>query len=624
MTNHLTGQAYSKTVHRRALRLKLNDRTDASVEFKHRNISAVMPALSHPWLPGYRPASSYRALLFEVVADRMAVNVLLNDAILNAIERPAIAPLTPDFARLLVDPPRRTTDSPKTEERTSSRIAAECLASLAIQVWLQRNSFVSPGHARENRLTFPGCDRLRLPRVMERNRMKIRIRFFARRSPRRLWSFALARVLGLACATLIAVPVAAGPAWLQYVASGRLAARTVVERDCPKINVDGHESTMSSRGTPPPGQMPVCEADVSGARLVTIAGTPLNVGHGGTHERIVVIGDTGCRIKTEPASGGDTDDDDDDDEGSGKAKVQACNDETKWPFENVARSAAAAMPDLVIHVGDYVYREAPCPPEFARECGNSPSGDQWSTWNADFFTPARPLLASAPWIFVRGNHEICKRSGNGWFYYFGPGPYESEHPCIDAVAAYPLRIGNFQGLVVDSSNAPDSDPTPEQVDPFVHQFRAAVDDNHLSHAWLLTHRPIWAAKAGVKGDRAELRTLNLTLERAWAHQPIDGIDLVVSGHTHLFEIANLGPPLPLQIVVGNGGTKLAHQIKVPLAGQKIGTAIVAQGIEEDDFGFVLLEPKKSGDRWTLKLRDNRGNPALNCSVARSQVECRSP
>lgn len=47
MTSHLTGQAYNKAAHRRALRLKLNHRTDASVEFKHRNISAVMLALSH-------------------------------------------------------------------------------------------------------------------------------------------------------------------------------------------------------------------------------------------------------------------------------------------------------------------------------------------------------------------------------------------------------------------------------------------------------------------------------------------------------------------------------------------------------------------------------------------------
>ena len=44
-----------------------------------------------------------------------------------------------------------------------------------------------------------------------------------------------------------------------------------------------------------------------------------------------------------------------------------------WPFPKIAATAAAARPDLVIHVGDYHYREAPCPAERAG-CANSPSG----------------------------------------------------------------------------------------------------------------------------------------------------------------------------------------------------------------------------------------------------------
>ena len=54
-------------------------------------------------------------------------------------------------------------------------------------------------------------------------------------------------------------------------------------------------------------------------------------------QRIIVLGDTGCRIK-------------------GSA-VQACNDPTKWEFPGIAAAAAKLKPDLVIHVGDYLYRE---------------------------------------------------------------------------------------------------------------------------------------------------------------------------------------------------------------------------------------------------------------------------
>jgi len=423
------------------------------------------------------------------------------------------------------------------------------------------------------------------------------------------------RAFVLAALTLVPLFASAGPAWLQYLADGHLAARTVVDGNCPKVTIDGSDSLMAPRGTPPAGQKPVCETDVSGARSVAVAGVPLHVPSSATPGRIVVLGDTGCRIKVGPTTATDSDDDD---EPGGKPKIQNCNDKTKWPFQAVAQSAVAVNPDLLIHVGDYVYRETPCPREFAQDCANSPSGDQWSTWDADFFTPAKSLLAQAPWIFVRGNHEICTRTGKGWFYYFGPGPYVAGKPCSDVVAAYTLRIGAFESLVVDSSSAPDQSPPPQQIDVYAEQFRAA--SGHLNHAWLLTHRPIWAAKVGPKGDRTELRTLNATLEQAWARQPVAGIDLVVSGHTHLFELASLGPTLPLQIVVGNGGTKLSHALPGTLTGEKIGTATVARGVSNAEFGFVIIEPSKRAERWTLRLRDSHGHALLKCSMA-SEAHC---
>src|SRR5262249_9219466 len=47
--------------------------------------------------------------------------------------------------------------------------------------------------------------------------------------------------------------------------------------------------------------------------------------------------------------------------------------------------------DLVIHVGDYLYRQSACPPGDAG-CAGSPYGDDWPTWKADFFAPAAPAL----------------------------------------------------------------------------------------------------------------------------------------------------------------------------------------------------------------------------------------
>ena len=111
-------------------------------------------------------------------------------------------------------------------------------------------------------------------------------------------------------------------------------------------------------------------------------------------KRIVLIGDTGCRMK------------------ASENAFQACNDSVKWPFAQVAQSAAALQPDLVIHVGDIHYRESPCPAGNAG-CANSPWGYGFDAWQADLFEPAKPLLAAAPWVFVRGNHESCSRAGQG-------------------------------------------------------------------------------------------------------------------------------------------------------------------------------------------------------------------
>jgi len=115
--------------------------------------------------------------------------------------------------------------------------------------------------------------------------------------------------------------------------------------------------------------------------------------------RIVIIGDTGCRLE-------------------GRA-VQDCNDPEAWPFAEIAGRAAGRKPDLVIHVGDYYYRETACPVD-RKGCAGSSHGDNWETWQADFFEPAAPLLAAAPWVLVRGNHELCRRDGHGWFRLLDP------------------------------------------------------------------------------------------------------------------------------------------------------------------------------------------------------------
>ena len=64
---HLSGESRFKTEHREALIESGLQRSGASVEFKHRNISAVLANLNCPWLPGYRPAFQYQRSLLDAV-----------------------------------------------------------------------------------------------------------------------------------------------------------------------------------------------------------------------------------------------------------------------------------------------------------------------------------------------------------------------------------------------------------------------------------------------------------------------------------------------------------------------------------------------------------------------------
>jgi len=168
-----------------------------------------------------------------------------------------------------------------------------------------------------------------------------------------------------------------------------------------------------------------------------------------------------------------------------------------------AKSAAATPPDVVIHVGDYNYIGTPSDIPFAEgksprwvyDAGDhSPPGatcreagpytsqnaagsllpDHWGHWRQDFFEPARPLLAAAPWVFARGNHELCSRAGPGWFYFLSPrssllgdGAGEMACPPADAksptvnVPPYRLGIGPIDLVVMDTTLACDAGESPE-------------------------------------------------------------------------------------------------------------------------------------------------------------------
>jgi Calcineurin-like phosphoesterase len=363
------------------------------------------------------------------------------------------------------------------------------------------------------------------------------------------------------------------PVWTEVGDRGTVA-RVVVNapNDCPVVTVDGAAKRMAVRLPVPDGLSPACELAIPASAVsATVGGRPLALPHNDP-SRVVVIGDTGCRIK-------------------GTA-VQDCNDTAKWPFASVASKAAESKPDLVIHVGDYLYREEPCPPGSQASCGGTPAGDTWAAWDADFFAPARNLLAAAPWAFSRGNHESCDRSWRGWFYYLDPRPFDGT--CQVFSAAYSVHLGKFSLVMLDSASANDKTLDPKSVAA----YSAELSGIHADHAWLVLHHPIW----GLKGTPPVESPTEVT--QAWEKSPVKGIDLIVSGHTHLFELLTFDQGRPTQLVAGDGGTEMAMPIPAKIDGLKLRGATLLSGQDAHEFGYTALT--KSAEGWRLALTSTSG------------------
>lgn len=388
-----------------------------------------------------------------------------------------------------------------------------------------------------------------------------------------------------------------GP-WVELASDGGLDVRSIIApgMTCPKVVGAGTALTSSNRGKPD-GDYPVqvCVAHaVASTREIKVDG--LAVPTLKTRiQQVVVIGDTGCRLKGN--------------------FTQACNDNVKWPFAVVARLAAARHPDLVIHVGDYHYRETPCP-EGQPGCSGSPYGDNWPVWKKDFFDPAAPLLAAAPWVLVRGNHELCSRGGHGWFRLLDPHPEADK--CADTSAPYALHIDSLDLLLFDGADADDPTADPAKVTFYREQLQTLLT-NAPSHSWLLTHRPIWALAQYPDVKPGE--TLNATEQAAIRGLVPSGLDMVLSGHVHDFTSYDFGPSRPAQLVVGEGGDA-NDAISQPVnPGIDIDGVKLRRAFATPDYGYVVLHRVSQG--WTATVHALTDEVLARCRLHGRDVACRS-
>jgi hypothetical protein len=407
----------------------------------------------------------------------------------------------------------------------------------------------------------------------------------------------LAEALLLFCGHARAATLAA---WSESIGQRGFEARIVTdEPSCPPLIADGRPRVMIERSTPS-GDFPirVCVAPIpAGARHLHVGSWPLPapVAH---PRHIVAFGDTGCRVKGEV--------------------VQDCNDENAWPFREVAAHAAKEKPDLMIHLGDYVYRETRCRAGDDR-CAGSPWGDNWSTWNSDFFTPAAPLLRRTAWVMARGNHEDCRRNGTGWTTLIGHDP--QTEPCAAHEGPLLADLGGVKLAVLDDNDAAD---LPKDLDPAVvnllkQDIAAALG---AGADWIVTHHPFRGiSKIDKRGPANAREGANSTLLAALGDTDEARLTLMLSGHIHDFQILNFaGAPAP-QLVVGEGGAALDTGVPPRLTGLTTGGQTVADGLSLGGFGYVVMDRVGTGRNWNIIVHSPHGDVLRRCKLEDRKLSC---
>jgi len=414
--------------------------------------------------------------------------------------------------------------------------------------------------------------------------------------------------------------------------NGQGIARVITgAQDCPSIEFDGKPGEMHLRASPAsvpvrPGslkdaQFPVrvCEAKLPlHVRHISVAGKALPVPRENP-QRIVVIGDTGCRMNLNEHA------------------FQSCTDPEKWAFRQISTAAAAFKPDLVIHVGDYLYRESPCP-KGARGCAGSPWGYGFDSWQADFFEPAKRLLAAAPWVMVRGNHESCFRAGQGWFRFFDTQSFAPSRSCDnpendargDFSEPYSVPIASDTQLIVfDSSKAANSAYSPEDstYQRYLSQFRK-VDElaGRMPHSFFLSHQPVLAFAPGEGQESGVTQPGNRALQSVMQElHPVrlfsPGIDAAFHGHVHLFEALDFADDHPAAVVTGNSGTATDSPLPkaLPEGAQPAPGAMVRRIISGTGIGFLTIE--RIGKHWLITERNRYGKPQVRCTLRGQSLLC---
>ncbi|WP_299005693.1 metallophosphoesterase [uncultured Shewanella sp.] len=393
-------------------------------------------------------------------------------------------------------------------------------------------------------------------------------------------------------------------AWIQHTQKG-LEFRAIFPIDnlqghqvCPNVYIDNQPSKMQVRALATQDYPTlVCEITLPiSARHIRLNEQVFSI-NSEPLKRIILLGDTGCKVA------------------DNENIYQFCNNPSLWPFHQISTKIASLNPDLIIHTGDYIYRESPCP-KGNYGCENTPFGHNQATWNADWFTPATPMLQTAPFIFSRGNHETCQRAGKGWFRYLAPRRHVNK--CIENTSPWFTHSTSLQFAILDTASIKDT-----QGNALTSLYRGQIHEintysNHQPNkpAWIISHRPFWSYGNNLSDHLGKSKTK--ILQKAIKKSPLSAsIEAIISGHIHFAQVIDFEGMRPTQIIAGNGGSDLANPAKMPTKIDHL--AIQSQKVRYQ-YGFIVMDKTKQ-NHWRISLRDVAGDELLHCTMIHKTLFC---
>jgi acid phosphatase type 7 len=205
----------------------------------------------------------------------------------------------------------------------------------------------------------------------------------------------------------------------------------------------------------------------------------------------------------------------------------------------IVKAMAATPTDFVVHTGDFV--------------ADGGSAEDWQT----FFDIEAPLLRERCVFACVGNHELTDGSGLAFARYFGPGEPPPSGAAGSARGALEakhfdgtFRWGNARFFMINAMV-----PYRSGADRTWLERVLAESDAETGLRWriVVLHHGLWSS--GPHGDNLFLHEANIP-QVLRSHK----VDLVISGHDHLYE---RGAVDGLSYVVSGGGGAPTYKVRAP-------------------------------------------------------------